>query len=124
MPPRRQAYGLPAEATSFVGRGAEMERLTEVLSTRRLVTVTGAGGVGKSRLALQAARRLGGYYPDGVYLVELSALQAPDLLPNTVHNALGLAAQDARPALETVTAYLRDRAMLLVLDTCEHLADA
>ena len=124
MPPRRQGGGLPAEATSFVGRGAELERLTEVLGTRRLVTVTGAGGVGKTRLALQAARRLESYYPDGVYLVELSALQAPDLLPNTVHTALGLHAQDARPALESVTAYLRDKSLLLILDTCEHLADA
>jgi predicted ATPase len=124
MPPRRQAGGLPAEATSFVGRGFEIERLIEVLETRRLVTVTGAGGVGKTRLALQAARRIEDYYPDGVYLVELSALQAPDLLPNTVHAALGLHAQEARPALESVSAYLRDKSLLLILDTCEHLADA
>ncbi|HEX6451441.1 MAG TPA: AAA family ATPase [Trebonia sp.] len=124
MPARRQSGGLPAEPTSFVGRLGELARLTEVVGTRQFVTITGAGGVGKTRLALRAARLLADDYADGVCLVELSALQAPDLLPNLVHNALGLAAQDARPALETVTAYLRDRAMLLVLDTCEHLADA
>lgn len=124
MPTRRQSSGLPAEATSFVGRRAELARLVEVAGTRRLVTVTGAGGVGKTRLVRQAARRLAEDYPDGVCLVELSALQAPDLLPNTVHTALGLHTQHARPALESVTAFLRDRFMLLILDTCEHLQDA
>jgi predicted ATPase len=124
MRTRRQSGGLPAEATSFVGRWAELARLVEVAGTRRLVTVTGAGGVGKTRLALQAARRLEGGFPDGVFLVELSALQVPGLLPNTVADALGLAGLNGRQATDAVLAYLRGRAALLILDTCEHLIGA
>ena len=124
MRTRRQSGGLPAEATSFVGRWAELARLVEVAGTRRLVTITGAGGVGKTRLALQAARRLEGGFPDGVFLVELSALQVPDLLPNTVADALGLAGLKGRQALDAILAYLRGRAVLLILDTCEHLIEA
>ncbi|MBO0820393.1 MAG: LuxR family transcriptional regulator [Nocardiopsaceae bacterium] len=122
--PRRQSPGLPAEATSFVGRRAELNALCQLLATSRLVTVTGTGGIGKTRLALRAARSLEDCYADGVRLVRLSALRAPDLLPNTVHTVLGLHTQDARPALEPVITYLRDRRMLLILDTCEHLAEA
>jgi predicted ATPase len=124
MPARRQSGRLPAESTSFVGRQAELARLVEVAGMRRFVTVTGVGGVGKTRLVRQAARRLADDYPDGVYLVELSALQVPGLLPAAVGTALGMAGQDARPALDTVTGYLRDRRLLLILDTCEHMPRA
>ena len=115
---------MPAEATSFVGREAELTSLRDLVTASRLVTITGAGGVGKTRLALQAAQSLEDRYADGACLVPLSALGMQDLLPNTVHAALGLHTRDARPALESVTDYLRDRSMLLILDTCEHLGDA
>jgi non-specific serine/threonine protein kinase len=115
---------LPAEPTSFVGRRAELARLLEVVGARRLVTVTGVGGVGKTRLVRQVARSLAGSYPDGVCLVELSSLQGPGLLANTVGTALGLAGLKGRQALDAVHAYLRGRSMLLILDTCEHLVTA
>lgn len=124
MPAERQSGRLPAESTSFVGRQAELTRLVEVIGARRLVTVTGAGGVGKTRLVRQAAGLLSDGYPDGVYLVELSPLQAPGLLANTVGAAFGLAGLNGRQALAAVLAYLRGRAVLLILDTCEHLVAA
>jgi non-specific serine/threonine protein kinase len=115
---------LTDERTSFVGRQAELTRLVEIARPSRLITVTGAGGVGKTRLAREAARLLQDAYPDGVCLVGLSALQVPGLLPNTVGSALGLAGPDAREALDSVLDYLRDRSVLLILDTCEHLVEA
>jgi predicted ATPase len=115
---------LPAEATTFVGRDAELIRLTELLGTARLVTLTGTGGVGKTRLVTHVATRLAGNYADGVCLVELSALREPDLLPDTVAAALGLGGDGGRPALESVLRFLRERSLLLILDTCEHLTAA
>lgn len=124
MPARRQSGQSPAESTSFVGRQAELARLVEVTRMRRLITVTGVGGVGKTRLVRQAARLLSEGYPDGVRMVELSPLQAPALLANTVGEALGLAGLSGRQAMEAVLAHLRGRVMLLILDTCEHLVAA
>lgn len=124
MPARRRAGRLPAESTSFVGRRAELARLIEVARTRRLVTITGVGGVGKTRLVRHAARLLSDGYPDGVCFVELSPLQVPGLLANTVGAALGLAGLNGRQAQDAVVAWLRGRVMLLILDTCEHLVAA
>jgi predicted ATPase/DNA-binding CsgD family transcriptional regulator len=118
---------LPVEVTGFVGRERELASLGQLLGTARLVTVTGTGGVGKTRLALRAAAnasRADGVYADGVYLAELSGLRDPELLPHTVATCLGLPEQDARSRLDAVLDYLRDRDMLLILDTCEHLVDA
>jgi non-specific serine/threonine protein kinase len=123
MPAGRQSGRLPAESTSFVGRRVELARLIEVLGIRRLVTVTGVGGVGKTRLVHQAAGQLSDAFPDGVYLVELSSLQAPGLLANTAGASLGLAGLKGRQAMDAVLAYLRDRTSLLILDTCEHLVE-
>ena len=94
-----------------------------MLDRSRLVTVVGPGGVGKTRLALVAAAEAVQNYPDGVWIVELSGLSDPALLPNTVASVLGLPGQDARSALGTVLEYLRDKQLLLILDTCEHLLD-
>ena len=135
MPSPRQSGGLPAESTSFVGREAELAYLAQVVRTgqvrdadgrlerARVITVTGAGGVGKTRLALRTARLVAGDFADDVCLVRLSPLRAPDLLPNTAAAALGLVLTD-RDAMDAVLAYLRDRRVLLILDTCEHLIDA
>ncbi|WP_245654292.1 ATP-binding protein [Streptomyces violens] len=120
----RRSGELPAETTSFIGRQREIAQVAAVLDRFRLVTLTGPGGVGKTRTAVRAAHRLRDRSPDGVHLVPLSALTEPELLPNTVAAALDLPEQAARPAMEVLTAYLEDKNALIVLDTCEHLIDA
>jgi predicted ATPase len=95
-----------------------------MLADSRLVTIVGAGGVGKSRVALVAAAQAAVRYPDGPWIVELSNLRDPALLPNTVASVFGLPEQDARSALDALLEYLQDRRLLLILDTCEHLLDA
>ena len=120
----RRGGELPAEVTSFVGRTAEIASVQQMLADSRMVTLTGPGGVGKTRVALRAVGPLRDRYPDGVFLVELSALKDPELLPRTVCAALGLAEQTARAPLDLLTEYLNGRTSLLVLDTCEHLVDA
>lgn len=114
---------LPSESTSFVGREAELAQLEEYLRGARLVTLTGPGGVGKTRTAVHHGHAHETAYRDGVVLVPLSALTEPQLLPNTVAEALDLPEQVTTP-LESVCTYLSDRQTLLVLDTCEHLVDA
>jgi non-specific serine/threonine protein kinase len=108
----------------FVGREEELTQLAELLLHARLITVTGPGGVGKTSVALQATSQASEHYPDGAWIVQLSGLSDPELLPNTVASALGLAEQDARSPLDAVLDHLSDRRMLLVFDTCEHLIDA
>jgi non-specific serine/threonine protein kinase len=110
--------------TDFVGREAELLHLATLFSQARLVTVHGPGGVGKTRVSLRAAAEAVDSYPDGVWIVELSGLRDPELLPNTVAARLGLPEQDARPQVEAVLDHLRERRLLLILDTCEHLIDA
>jgi len=112
------------EVTDFVGRQSELAQIAAMLERGRLVTVVGPGGVGKTRVSLVAAARAAGNYPDGVWIVEQSGLRDPLLLPNTVASVLGLPEQDARSALDALLEYLRDKRLLLILDTCEHLLDA
>jgi predicted ATPase len=112
------------EHTDFVGRRAELAGIAAMLAERRLVTIVGPGGVGKTRVALVAAAQAADGYPDGPWIVELSGLRDAALLPNTVASVLGLPEQDARSALDAVLEYLRDRRLLLILDTCEHVLDA
>jgi non-specific serine/threonine protein kinase len=123
-PTAGQQGQLPVETTGFVGREAELARLGALLDQARLITVTGPGGVGKSRLALRAAAAAASGFPDGVCLVELSALREPELLAHTVAGALGLPEQSDGSYLDAVLAHLRGRHLLLILDTCEHLIDA
>ncbi|MGW4892800.1 ATP-binding protein [Kitasatospora sp. NPDC004240] len=123
--PRPGAPGrLPAEVTSFVGRHEELTALAGLLAGARLVTVTGPGGVGKSRLALRAAARAAGAFPDGTWLVEVAAVQDPLLLGHAVLEALRLTDGTARPPLDVLAEQLSGRRLLLVLDGCEHLVDA
>jgi len=112
---------LPVGGTSFVGRREELDVLAGLLSGARLVTVTGVGGVGKTRLALAAAARNAHRFPDGVWLVQLSALADGDLLAHTVAGAVRLTDQTSRPQLEALADHFADRRVLLILDTCEHL---
>ncbi|WP_245679579.1 ATP-binding protein [Actinomadura hibisca] len=119
-----RAGNLPAEVTRFVGRAQELAEVADLVERERLVTLCGPGGVGKTRLALRLAADLRPSFADGAWLVELSALREPQLLPRLVAEALGLCDQTARDAVQSLEDYLSDRHLLLVLDTCEHMVDA
>ncbi|MCW2502427.1 MAG: LuxR family transcriptional regulator [Actinomycetia bacterium] len=112
---------MPADLTSFVGRGYELSQVRQLLSQSRLVTLTGFGGVGKSRLALRVAQQLSRVFPDGVWLVELSSLQDGALLPQAVSQALGIADLASGDPVETLSRALARRNLLVVVDNCEHL---
>jgi predicted ATPase/DNA-binding CsgD family transcriptional regulator/tetratricopeptide (TPR) repeat protein len=115
---------LPVETTSFVGREAELARLSALLSRARLITVTGPGGVGKTRLALRAAAKAAPGFADGACLAELAAVAEPGQLVPAVAGVLGVARTARGSLLDAVLAHLADRELLLILDTCEHLIDA
>ncbi|WP_079170007.1 ATP-binding protein [Mangrovactinospora gilvigrisea] len=117
------AGGLPPEGTELIGRRTELARLRELLGASRLVTLTGVGGVGKTRLALRAAADARPAFPDGVWWVELSALRRGSLLEQDIAEALPLTDQTTRPMIDILSDYLADRELLLVLDTCEHLVE-
>jgi non-specific serine/threonine protein kinase len=119
-----QRNNLPAEVTRFIGRRRELPAVADAIERHRLVTLRGAGGVGKTRLALRAAADLRDSFTDGCWLVQLSPLQAPGLLARTVSEALGLPDEAAGDAPRLLAQNLAEREMLLVLDTCEHLTDA
>jgi serine/threonine-protein kinase PknK len=116
--------GLPLELTSFVDRRTELAEATNLLSTSRLVTLTGIGGVGKTRLALRAAAKAQRNFSDGVTLVELAELLDDSLLAGVVAAALGLRDQSARPSHEVLVEFLAPREVLLVLDNCEQVVAA
>lgn len=115
---------VPADLTSFVGRRQDMSAVRQLFTAARLVTLTGIGGVGKTRLAYRVSNEMRRSFPDGVYLVELAALEDPELLPHTVLTALAIHNQSAGPATEILAEHLRSQTVLLVLDNCEHLIDA
>jgi predicted ATPase/DNA-binding SARP family transcriptional activator len=117
--------GLPHALTSFVGRERELHELERLLDRARLVTLTGPGGAGKTRLALAAAARRAPRLPGGAWLTDLGALREPALVPQAVATALGVPIPANRPALDALAAHVAGQpGMLLVLDTCEHLLDA
>jgi predicted ATPase/DNA-binding CsgD family transcriptional regulator len=118
------AHGFKKVMTSFVGRAAEIAELSTLLGEYRLVTVTGPGGVGKSRLAGAVARRMASHFADGAWLVELAAEQDPAQLSSAVMTALGLYSERETHAAERVMAALVRRQLLLVLDNCEHMVPA
>ncbi|EME56954.1 LuxR family transcriptional regulator [Amycolatopsis decaplanina DSM 44594] len=114
---------LPAEVSSFVGRRRERVELKRLVADSRLVTVTGPGGVGKSRLALRVAAELRKGFADGVWWVELAALRDAGLLAQVVAEVLGVQDVTPRPLTDVLAEFLATRSLLLVLDTCEHLVD-
>ena len=114
---------LPAQRTSFVGREREVAQVKELLKGPGLLTLTGPGGSGKTRLALRAAAELLDEYRDGVFLVELEPITDPRLVPSTVAGAIGARSEGVRPVLETLKDHLRDREMLLVLDNFEQVIE-
>ena len=114
-------HNLPPPRTSFVGRERELVEVKRELAMTSLLTLTGAGGTGKTRLALELARELGPAYRDGAWLVELAGLSEPDLVPNEVAGSLGVRDQPGRQLLDALVDALRTKEMLLILDNCEHL---
>src|ERR1700676_2148756 len=115
---------LPLMLTSFVGRKAELGTVKHLISESRLVTLTGAGGIGKTRLALAVAREVVDQYRDGGWLVELAPLANPDLVPNVLLAALGIEADPRSTPTESLISALAGREMLCLFDNCEHLIDA
>jgi non-specific serine/threonine protein kinase len=120
-------HNLPIQLTSFVGREKEMAEIKRLLTPNqpmdvaRLLTLTGPGGTGKTRLALQVAAALLDSFPDGVWLIDLAPLADSELVPQTVARVLGVREEVGRPLLETLADHLRAQQALLVLDNCEHL---
>lgn len=115
---------LPLQLTTFVGREAELTHVLELLSENRLVTLTGAGGVGKTRLAIKIANQLADEFADGVWYVDLAPVTDPDLVPITTARAMDLPDQPGRSTMDTLVRFVAGRKMLVVLDNCEHLLDA
>jgi non-specific serine/threonine protein kinase len=119
--PDQIRHNLPSELTSFVGRQKELAELATVCASSRLVSMTGAGGVGKTRLALRVAAGLVSQFPDGVWLIDLGPLSAPDLVAQTIATAIGIREGPQRSARDALLDNLRHRDLLIVLDNCEHL---
>ena len=115
---------LPAELTSFVGRRDEVAEVKRLLAGSRLVTLTGVGGVGKTRLALRAAAGLARAFPGGVWLVRLDQLREEALVAQAIAGVLGLQDRVGYSPAASLADYLAGRQLLLVLDNCEHLVDA
>jgi predicted ATPase/DNA-binding SARP family transcriptional activator len=122
--PARRRDNLRVEQTSFVGRQREIAEIIQALGRTRLLTLTGPGGAGKTRLACQVAAGLVASYPDGVHVVELASLSRPDLVPQTVASVLEVPLPETATAEVALARQLADRRLLLVLDNCEHLLDA
>ncbi len=118
------SHNLPVQLTSFVGRGAQMTDVEKLLVDNRLVTLTGAGGAGKTRVGVEIAARIGAEFGDGVWYVDLAPITHPGVLAVAVARALGLPDQPGRSTMDTLLRFVRDRRMLIVLDNCEHLLDA
>jgi non-specific serine/threonine protein kinase len=120
----RRRHNVPAEISSFIGRETELAEVMRLLSANRLLTLTGAGGAGKTRLALAAAAELVGAVDDGPWIVDLSPLIHPSLVPQAVAATLDVQEQPGRPLSVTLARVIGDRSVLLVLDNCEHVLDA
>ena len=115
---------LPEEPNSFIGRERELDELCGLVSSTRVLTLCGPGGIGKTRLALRLLASVAAGFPDGAWFVELADLQEPDLVISRVAAVLGVSEESGRPLLETLADVLRCRMLLLALDNCEHLAGA
>jgi len=121
---KARTLNLPAEPTSFVGRRHELHEVKRLMTTTRLLTLTGSGGVGKTRLALSAAADVARGFPDGVWFAPLAPIQDPLLVPQAVFAALGVQDRSSAWSLVTLSNFLAGKRALLVIDNCEHLLDA
>jgi len=131
--PAKIAHNLPLYLTSFIGRDQEIENLKRLFfkvpgsdepSTRKLITIAGPGGIGKTRLAIQIARELVSAFPDGVWLVDLAPISDPAVVPQTIATVLQVRERGNLPISDQLVENLRDKKSLLVLDNCEHLVEA
>ena len=126
-PSREQKTNLPIPLTSFIGREKEIETVKHLLASHgggRLLTLTGAGGSGKTRLALEVAAKLRDVFPDGVWFIDFAPLTDPALVPQSLLTTLGLSEQAGRSTLTIVSDFLQPKRALLILDNCEHLIQA
>lgn len=115
---------LPVQLTSFVGRENEIAELKQKLEAHRIVTLTGSGGTGKTRLSLQVATETLDRFKDGVWFIELAPITDPMLVPNTVASILGVREEQGHPLMNTLMDWFSDRELLIILDNCEHLLEA
>lgn len=122
--PVRPRHNLPAELSSFIGREQEIAEVKRLLESARLVTLTGPGGAGKTRLSQRVAVSMVGNYADGVCFVALAATPEPELVPNSIAKVLGVVEQPNRPLVESLGRFLLGKQMLLVLDNYEHVMEA
>ena len=121
-PPQRVAkHNLPAQVSSFIGREREMNELRAMLASHRLVTIVGSGGIGKTRLALELANSVADAHADCVWFVDLAPVSDPHLVANAVASALGVREEPGQSIIGALQRFVADRALLLVLDNCEHL---
>jgi len=124
VPDPKLRGNLPAQVSSFIGRDGELAQVRALVGGFRLVTLTGAGGAGKTRLALRVAAGLADGTRDGVWFADLAPVQDPDLVAATVADVLGIRPEPGRPVLDTVVEAVGGRSLLLLLDNCEHVVDA
>jgi len=120
----QQPHNLPRQLTSLVGRDREVEEVLARLSRYRLVTLTGPGGAGKTRMAIETGFRLAGSYADGIWLVELASIADPNLVGEALCGTLGVPVAGDRAAIDSAIAHLNQREVLLIVDNCEHLVAA
>ncbi len=124
LPSAAPRHNLPRALTSFIGRGADVTAVTQLLATHRLVTLVGPGGIGKTRLSLQVAAQQTAHFPDGVWFVELAPLAQARLVPFAVARVLGIKEEPGRSVLACLLRAVKERQLLIVLDNCEHLTQA
>ena len=115
---------VPIQLTSFIGRAGDLAEVERLLSEARLVTLTGPGGCGKTRLAIQIANKASGGFEDGIWWVELASLSDPALVPQLVVHSFGLRPVADQPIMELLISFVRPKQLLLILDNCEHLDEA
>ncbi len=115
---------LPIQLTTFIGRENEIAEVKQELEDHRLITLTGSGGTGKTRLSLQVAAELLDHFDHGVWFVELAPLADPELIPQTILSAIGISEQPGKMSIEVLKEYLHEKKLLIILDNCEHLIDA
>jgi predicted ATPase/DNA-binding XRE family transcriptional regulator len=115
---------LPATLSTFIGREKESDEVTQFLKNNRLVTLAGAGGIGKTRLAIQVGQKLLNEFPNGVWFVAFDSLFDPSLVPQTVASVFDIQVEPNRPVIEILKAFLSQKTILLILDNCDHLLDS